>query len=141
MFINYSQRQENSLFDLSLSLAFDKFLKSLSSQDKEKETNIDVTISFFELIIDFCNKEFSELNNEFSGADAFSIFTSALNNLDIEVETIGDVLDLAEKYHAYLLSLKGNETLNSDKMEELIVILDQINEQLNSKLESYQMNS
>lgn len=141
MFIDYSQRQENSLFDLSLSLAFKKFLESLTSQKKEEEISIDITISFFKLIIDFCNKVFNELNNEFSGADAFSIFTSALNNLDMEVETIDDVLEEAEKYHDYLLEFKKGKKLNSDELEELILILEQINKQLKQKSKNNQMSS
>lgn len=141
MLMDYSQRQENSLFDLSLSLTFNKILKSLTKQKVNKDKNFDLTRKFFGIIIDFCNKEFNELNNEFSGADAFSIFTSALNNLDKEVETIDEVLEEAKKYHSYLITLRDNKPLEAEKMEELIELLGEINKQLNFKLENNQMNS
>ncbi|ADO76498.1 hypothetical protein [Halanaerobium praevalens] len=141
MLMDYSQKQENSLFDLSLSLTFNKIIKSLTKEKDSKDKNYDLTISFFEVILDFCNKQFSELNNEFSGADAFSIFTSALNNMDIKVETIDDVLKEAEKYHNYLISFKRERSLEPGEMNELIKLLEEINNQLNRKLESNQMNS
>jgi len=141
MLMDYSQKQENSLFDLSLSLAFKKFINSLTEAKDSKSENYKLTIKFFEVIIDFCNKQFSELNNEFSGADAFSIFTSALNNMDIKVETIDDVLEEAEKYRNYLISFKREGTLEPGEMDELIKLLEEINNQLKLKLESNQMNS
>lgn len=141
MLMDYSQKQENSLFDLSLSLTFNKIIKSLTKEKDSKDKNYDLTIRFFEVILDFCNKQFSELNNEFSGADAFSIFTSALNNMDIKVETIDDVLKEAEKYHNYLISFKRERSLEPGEMNELIKLLEEINNQLNRKLESNQMNS
>jgi uncharacterized coiled-coil DUF342 family protein len=141
MLMDYSQKQENSLFDLSLSLTFNKIIKSLTKEKDSKDKNYELTIKFFEVIRDFCNKQFSELNNEFSGADAFSIFTSALNNMDIKVETIDDVLEEAEKYHNYLISLKREGSLEPGEMDELIKLLEEINNQLNLKLESNQMNS
>jgi hypothetical protein len=141
MLMDYSQKQENSLFDLSLSLAFKKFINSLTEAKDSKSKNYKITIKFFEVIIDFCNKQFSELNNEFSGADAFSIFTSALNNMDIKVETIDDVLEEAEKYRNYLISFKREGTLEPGEMDELIKLLEEINNQLKLKLESNQMNS
>jgi predicted transcriptional regulator len=141
MLMDYSQKQENSLFDLSLSLTFNKIIKSLTKEKDSKDKNYELTIKFFEVIRDFCNKQFSELNNEFSGADAFSIFTSALNNMDIKVETIDDVLEEAEKYHNYLISFKAEEPLEPEKLEELIKLLEELNNQLSRKLESNQMNS
>jgi len=140
MLMDYSQKQENSLFDLSLSLTFNKIINSLTKEKDSKDKNYELTIRFFEVILDFCNKEFSELNNEFSGADAFSIFTSALNNMGIKVETIDDVFEEAEKYHNYLISFKREGTLEPGKMDELIKLLEEINNQLNLKLESNQMN-
>jgi hypothetical protein len=141
MLMDYSQKKENSLFDLSLSLTFNKIINSLTKEKDSKDKNYELTIRFFEVILDFCNKEFSELNNEFSGADAFSIFTSALNNMGIKVETIDDVLEEVEKYHSYLISFKREGTLEPGKMDELIKLLEEINNQLNLKLESNQMNS
>jgi len=136
MLMDYKENSKDFLSDLSLELIIKRTMRNINDEFtfEDNKKYIEQAMSFFKVIMDFCEKKHSVMQNKISGVEAFSIFVSALENSDIDINDTNDVFEIAKTYYNFLRKVKNKKILNSEEKERLVEILEQINRQIDLNL-------
>ena len=136
MLMDYKESSKDFLSDLSLELIIKKTMRNIDDEYtlEDNKKYIEQAMSFFKVIMDFCEKKHSVMQNKISGVEAFSIFVSALENSDIDINDTNDVFEFAKTYYNFLSKVNNKEVLESGEKRQLIEILEQINKQIDLNL-------
>lgn len=127
-------KSKNVLSDLSLEIGIknaERYIEEEIIEEKYKKS-IEQIMELFQVVINFCDKEYKMMKNGFSGIEAFNIFVSAIESNGVEVTDTLEVKEQAQQYYNILKQIRQNKHIEKEKRKQIIQILNKLNYHLDN---------